>query len=94
MLGMWRGSPASVWSDHARVMTSFVTHLHDKYWDDVTWRMVNRIMIDDCQAMVVLLRSGKSKFRRFLSGKPGPDRARYLRSDKHASLEMFYSKQK
>lgn len=80
--------------NHTRVMTSFVTHLHDKYWDDVTWRMVNRIVIEDCQAKVVLLRSGKSKFRRFLSGKPDSDRARYLWSGQHASLEMFYSKQK
>ena len=36
--------------NHTRVMTSVVTHLHGKDWDDVTWRMVNRTIIEHCQA--------------------------------------------
>ncbi len=30
-------------------MTSFTTHLHGKYCDDFTWRMVNRTIEKHCQ---------------------------------------------
>ena len=50
MFDIRRGSPAAAWMGHTRVMTSIITHLHDKYCDDVTWRMVNRTSTEHRQA--------------------------------------------